>query len=183
MVFHHLVGDVPAVQIEVADHRDRGAALAATALVAEAFLGDVGQGEQVGRIGGPVLADRKRAGAPVRHDPEHRAHVVDQLVSLLGRLDVDVAREARLGATEAVRHQLTGVLAGGIERPLVQLSCLDVIAEAVAGGGEQVPQAPGGIRRPLRSTKAPRPDAGIDQPPGGRIHRGVRWDPHLDAAH
>ena len=133
MIFDHLVGDVAAVQIQVADHSHSGARLAAAALIAEAFLGDVRKGEQVGRITGAVLTNRERAGAPVRHDSKDRAHVVNQLVGILCCLNVDVAGEARFSAAEAIRHQRRGVLAGGKERKLVKLCSLDVIAEAVAG--------------------------------------------------
>ena len=133
MIFHHLVCNVAAVQIEVADHSHGGAGLAAAALIAEAFLGDVGQGEQISRITGAVLTDSERAGAPVRHDSKDRAHVIYQLVGILCCLNVDVAGEARFSAAEAIRHQLRGVLAGGKEGKLIKLRGLDVIAEAVAG--------------------------------------------------
>ena len=72
-------------------------------------------------------------------------------------------------------------MTGGIERPLVQLCSLDVVAKSIAGRYEQIPEDPCGVRTPLRGAEAAVPDAGVNQPAGGGVNGGVIGNPNLDA--
>ena len=95
-----------------------------------------------------ILRELHRTCAPVAHTPEHRRHVLQQLVGLAARLQHDVAGKARLGAAPPIGHQRIAILRYLVKPPLVYQRRVDVAAQAVARVGAQVVKHPSRVIRP-----------------------------------
>ena len=145
-VFHLL--SVKILRIDPADQGHRVPGFGRRALVGELTVDDVGSGELVDRVLGRILRDGDGPTRPIGHAPEDRSHVLHHLVGLLAGLQVQVAGEARLVPTQAIRHQFITVTGHPVQRPLVNLRLRDEMPQAIAGVGDQIVKAPGRVVRP-----------------------------------